>query len=435
MKTILCVDDEIGTRESIRAVFEGAYRVLLARDVAEARDLVAREIIDIVLLDQALPEVDGLSYLAELKSSLPKLPVIMITALNSENTLTEALNRGAVGLVAKPFDVHALRHLVEQSIGAAQQRCTQAIIRKGIETQFAIQNPIGTSSIFQKALRAAEELSKFDAPILVSGDRGCGKELVARHIHLLQRRTTRPFCCVHHSLNLEEELFGPADGSSPDDTGIIGLGTGTIYLDGAEQLTGQLLARLGEYCSIPLGSKSRLIFGTHLPDTLLERAPHELKKILAQNHVRIPTLRERSDDIPLLSHHFLNEFHRQNGSEMAEIGAESMRCLRGYYWPGNVRELRNVIERASLVYGPERELQPAHLPKEISLALPTSRSSGHTYDEMIEEFEKAMIIQALSKTSGNVTKAAELLGSTPRIISLRINSLNLRNPIGDVEGK
>jgi len=435
MLHILCVDDEVGTREMVRAVFDKSYQVHLANDVNEAREILRQGKIDIILLDQAMPETDGLTFLEELKRVSPEIPVLIITAVSSDSTLAAALRLGAVGLVAKPFDIHELRHLVKQATAAAREPQVQAVIQKGTEEAFQVRSPIGMSAVFQKMLRTASEMVKRDFPLLISGEKGTGKELLARYIHALGTRSKDPFYpirCGQHSEDASlRELFGDKDSNDTEIKGAIELvGAGCLYLEGAERLSAaskEKVAKALEENGNGLLRRARLIVSTTAPERLLKELPASLSNQLKEHHLIIPALRDRAEDIPLLAYHFVNEFKNSLQSDISEIGSEAIKLMRLHAWPGNVRELRNVIERACLVYDGEKELQPCHLPKEISLALYTGDAkSGLTYEQMIEDFERAAIVRALERTSGNITKAAELLGTTHRIVSYRITTLNLK---------
>ncbi|SDT93114.1 two-component system, NtrC family, response regulator/two-component system, NtrC family, response regulator HydG/two-component system, NtrC family, response regulator AtoC [Verrucomicrobium sp. GAS474] len=435
MRNILCVDDDSGTRESIKAVLEDRYNVFLAGDVKEAREILRKGSFDIILLDQALPEISGLTFLEELKNLIPGIPVLMITAVSLENTLAEALRLGAVGLIAKPFDIHELRHLVQQSIAASREPRAQAILQKGEEEVFPVRSPIGISAPFQKMLRIANELAKDNVPIFISGEKGVGKELIARHIHALGPRSSEPFytvrCRQHSEESLVRELFGVTTPDHIPSKGAVDLaGSGCLYLDGGEVISRALKERIFSSLSAqengPL-CRARVIISSNNFNDYLKNSPNSNTEDLNAHHLQIPPLRERREDLPLLAYHFVHEFRHNLQSGISAIGSEAIQFMKMYSWPGNVRELRNVIERACLVYSTEKELQPAHLPKEISLALPaTIIQTGLTYEQMVDDFERAIIVHTLERTSGNITKAAELLGTTIRVVSYRINTLNLK---------
>ena len=246
MKHILIVDDEWGSRESLKAIFQGSYQVTTAASAAEADEVLARQKIDLLLLDVIMPEMDGIAFLREAHARYPRLPVIMVSASNSVRSVVQAMQEGAFDFVTKPFDIEEIRRLARRAIDSNSLSRHVENLQDQIEEEFPVHGIVGRASPFQKALEDARKAAETDANILITGESGTGKELVARLIHALSSRAAEPFVPVHcgalpESL-MESELFGHEKGAfTHADRQKLGrfdlAGSGTIFFDEVSEMS------------------------------------------------------------------------------------------------------------------------------------------------------------------------------------------------------
>jgi hypothetical protein len=230
--------------------------------------------------------------------------------------------------------------------------------------------------------------------------------------------------CSRSEAILAGQLFGE-DGRA----GILQTMTGHIYFDGADRLPLAIKEKLGEVISTRKSANAPLlIFGVCDLSLFLKGAPAEVSKIAEERSVKLPSLKEREEDIPFLAHCFLTEASRQHGNKLIAFQPEALRMLREYSWPGNIRELQNVIERLVLIHGEEEEVQSSHLPREIC-PIPSRipRIPGLSLEQAVENFEKGILLHTLEQTAWNATKAADMLSITHRKMALRVQAMNLRN--------
>ena len=431
MRTLLCIDDDESMWDSIRAIFEGTHKVFISGDVPQAREILKTEKIDLILLDHSLPGTSGLTFLAELSRLHAEIPVLMVTALDSDYSLAEALRRGARGRITKPFDVAEIRHHVEQALASLEAPRMRAALEK--EAEGAHPGLITAAPALQPAIARALDLRKLNAPIFLTGERGVGKEWLARHLHEAPRRAGDLFYRVRcrtaqTPAELEAELFG-GDGSGQP--GVLRALTGTLFFDEVNRLPAPLLERLGEVVAGQIASHAPhaplLIFASSDLPAFLEGAPAVFAELAATRSVEMLPLRERADDIPVLAYHLLTDLAQRSGSGLTGFTPESLRLMKAYRWPGNLREMENVIERLVLVYGEYSQIEPGFLPREICpIPQRISQLPGMTLDQTMESFERGLLLEALDKTGWNATKAAQLLSTTPRKIGLRVDALKLK---------
>ncbi|HIE10176.1 MAG TPA: sigma-54-dependent Fis family transcriptional regulator [Kiritimatiellae bacterium] len=449
-KHLLIVDDEASTRESLRMVFEKDYAVSLATSAAEARQIVARSNIDLVLLDIIMPDVDGITFLHELHTEYPDLPVVMISAASSVKRVVEAMKEGAWDYVTKPFDVAELRHIVSRALENSRLRRKLHELQCEVAEEFPVDRIVGNAPLFAQALQVVRKAASTDSTILIIGESGTGKELIARLVHRLSPRRDEPFVPVHCGAIpeqlMESELFGyekgaftGADRRKPGRFDMAG--SGTIFFDEISETPHsaqvKLLRVLQEREFVRVGGSevvrtdARIVAATAQNlEKLVEqgRFRRDLFYRLSVVPVRLPPLRNRREDIPLLAQYFLNYFGRKVGSRLSSIDRDAMRLLLRYDWPGNIRELRNLIERMAVLHRDQDMLQPEFLPEEFhvqNLFAPL-HAGTFTLEEAVNDFERHLVIDALKKAGGVQTRAAELLGTTRRILKYRIEKLNIQ---------
>ena len=451
MKNLLIIDDERGIRESLKAVFTGRYAIFTADCAAAAAEVLARHPIDLILLDVIMPGKDGIAFLEEAQSRYPGIPIIMVSGSTSVRPVVEAIQRGAHDYVTKPFDVDEIRRVVDRALESRSLQKQVAILSHQIAEEFPVDGIVGVAPAFQQALANARCAAETDANVLIMGESGTGKELVARLLHTRSARAAEPFVPVHcgalpESL-MESELFGHEAGAFTHATkrkpGRFDLaGSGTIFFDEVAEMSlatqVKLLRVLQEKEFMRVGgtrvirTDARIVAATNLDlkQAVVDRRFREdLYYRISVVPIRLPALRERVEDIPLLARHFLAQLTRGAHYVTDEISDEAMQRLRRYPWPGNVRELRNVIERMLVLFGQHRTILSGHLPEEFQEPSPTlpviALQEDVTLSEAVGNYERQLVMDALRQANGVQTKAAEILGTTRRILKYRMQKLNI----------
>ena len=450
MKHILIVDDEQGSRESLRLVFSQQYDTSLASSASEAMEAIARKRVDLVLLDVMMPQKDGVSLLKELHGLYPDLPVIMVSATTSVRPVVEAIRVGAFDFIRKPFDVAEIRHVVERTLESSALHRNVAILQTEISREFPVDNIIGASPAFAQAMEDARKAAETDATVLVYGESGTGKELIARLIHAASSRRDEPFVAVHcgslpESL-MESELFGHEKGAFTNaDKRRLGrfdlAGSGTLFFDEVGEMTAPTQVKLlrvlqeREYMRVGgtqvIRTNARIVGATarDLRQAVAEKQfRDDLYYRLSVVPIRLPSLRERPDDIPVLCRYFLNQLRRTLNAVATDFEPDAMERLCRYAWPGNVRELRNVIERMLVLHGRNPTIRVEFLPEEIQGTAPAAPPAGvmtSSLEEAVNRHERQLIEAALRVAGGVQTRAATLLGTTRRILKYRMEKLKI----------
>ena len=442
---LLVVDDEASVRDLLSLLFgnEG-FHVETVRSTAEARQALSAGAFDLVLCDILMPDGNGLDLLKEIKNvngDRAAPAVIMMTAYTSAKSAIEAMKLGAYDYVSKPFDVEELKILAQKALERAELADENVYLRRELEQKYTFNNIIGKSSRMQAIFALIERVARTSSTVLIHGESGTGKELIARAIHFASPRSNRRFLSINCGALpenlLESELFGHERGAF---TGAVrekkGLfqeaDRGTLFLDEIGEMTPtmqvKLLRALQEKVVRKVGGTAeepvdvRIIAATNqdLEDRI---ARSEFREDLFYRinviPIHLPPLRQRREDIPLLVEFFLGKYCREMELPPRQISVEAMRILEGYDWPGNVRELENVVERALALSHAEtlttRDL-PVHLltnrrsSSEV-IALP---EEGLDLEAYLEEIRAQLMTQALERTGGVQTQAAELLGMSFR---------------------
>ncbi|TET37707.1 MAG: sigma-54-dependent Fis family transcriptional regulator [Planctomycetota bacterium] len=442
---VLVVDDEPSIGEVLKIVLsKEGYEVVTSERGSEALEIVKSNPVDCVIQDLKMPGMDGITLLSELKKLHPRVPVIIITAFSSWDTAVEAMRLGAYDYIKKPFDNDAIRAVVARAL--EQKRIAEL---PGAE-KAEIRDIVGSSPRVIALQEMVKRIAATDATVLVRGDSGVGKELVARALHQNSLRNSGPFisvnCGAFTENLLESELFGHVKGSFTgavsDKKGLFAVADGgTLFLDEVGDLSHatqvKLLRVLEERRFMPLGSTEeqavdvRFITATNrnLPDLVASGDFREdLYYRLNVIPIEVPSLRERKDDIPLLAGHFLRRHSSAMRKDVVNISESAMKTLLSYDWPGNVRELDNIIQRAvafatsGLIE--EVDLHGAAVRKSpVRISLPPT---GVDLVETLEDIESAYITEALNMTGGNLTRAAELLGMTFRSIRYKVKKLGIK---------
>ncbi|HVP68206.1 MAG TPA: sigma-54 dependent transcriptional regulator [Anaeromyxobacteraceae bacterium] len=448
---ILVVDDEKLIRWSVgERLQRGGYEVLSAESGEEALEVVGAQSPDLMLLDVRLPGIDGLATLQRALGLQPELAVLMMSAHSTVDIAVEAMKHGAIDFLVKPFPFQALDAAVERALGTARTRrqieALTAERRGGAEAIAAL---VGRSSAMDQVRTMAARLSGSDSTtVLIEGESGAGKEVVARAIHFGSARADRPFlqvnCAALPEHLLESELFGHERGSFTDahaqKRGLFETAEGgTVMLDeigdlhpGGQAkllrlLENKTFRRVGGVTELRADVRVLAATNVNLEDRVSEgRFRADLFFRLNVVRIRMPPLREHTEDIPLLAAHFIARFNQEMKRQVRGVNAVALEALQAYSWPGNVRELRNVIERAFILHASAEELRAEHLPPELrGVASPARRpekaSTTVPPDGLVlEDVERKLIREALERANGNQSQAARLLGISRDTLRYRL---------------
>ncbi|WP_302504256.1 sigma-54-dependent transcriptional regulator [Geoalkalibacter halelectricus] len=449
MKTILIVDDEPNIRLSLEGIFQDeGFRPIFSASGEEALDKIRDENPDLMLLDIWMPGIDGLETLRRAKEQWPDLLVIMMSGHGTIETAVKALKLGAYDFIEKPLALEKVLTCIQNALKMGQlleeNRNLRARIGKAHEM-------IGSS----EAIRVLKEQISIAAPtsgwVLITGENGTGKELVARAIHSLSQRRDKPFievnCAAIPEDLIESELFGHEKGSFTGATalrkGKFDLAhEGTLFLD---EIGDMSLKTQAKVLRILQERKFERVGGSRTIEVdvrVIAATNKNLEEQIAQGNFRedlfyrlnvlpfhVPPLRERKEDIPALAKHFLEHFSRQESREIKSLTPEAVAALKNYSWPGNVRELKNLIERL-VIMTPSNEITPAHLPNHLAGrqdggAIRRSGIDASNFREAKEEFEREFIVQKLEENDWNISRTAEIIDLERSNLHRKIKSFGI----------
>jgi two-component system response regulator PilR (NtrC family) len=447
VKRILVVDDEQSMRELLAIMLrrEG-FEVVLAESRATAASVLARDPVDMVITDIRLPDGDGIEILRHVKAATPDTVVIVMTAFGSTEAAVGAMKLGAHDYLTKPFDVEELKIVVRSALEKQRLQEENIRLRAELRSRHGLERIIGTSPALAAVLEMAKAVAGTSSTILISGESGTGKELVAKAIHALSPRRDAPFvsinCGALPETLLESELFGHVKGAFTDAhqtrKGLFEAAhRGTLFLDEVGEtppsMQVKLLRALQERQIRKVGGTDeievdvRVMAATNhsLEDLVRERRFREdLFYRLNVIPLRIPSLRERREDIPLLANHFLKRFSRDMGKPVTSIADEAMALLARYDWPGNIRELENVIERV-VALETTAQVQNARLLDLLQPRSPAppaqSLGEGFSLDGHLRSIEAGLLQGAMSQAGDDRALAAKLLGVTRRSLRYLIS--------------
>ncbi|HEU4427687.1 MAG TPA: sigma-54 dependent transcriptional regulator [Myxococcota bacterium] len=450
MKRVAIVDDDRRTRRILQILVERLGLASAAFEDAEsALASLAEESAVLVLTDLRMPGLDGIGFMRRLRALDANVPVIVLTAYGTVASAVEAMKLGAVDFLAKPFDVDALEILIQRSLEHARTRSEHRFLREEAERAPRYEDLVGASPPMQRVFDLIEKLAPAKAAVLITGETGTGKELVARALHRRSPRADKLFvplnCAAIPGELLESELFGHVrgafTGASADREGKFAAADGgTLFLDEIGdmdlRLQAKLLRALQEGVIEPVGGNRRVRVDVRIVSSTnrnLEAAiasgafREDLYYRLNVLRIELPPLRERASDIPALAASFLAEFGRELGKGALALSAGAREALCAYRWPGNVRELRNAMERAAvLAAGDEvddalvRDLLPR-------AAAPREPESPATLDldAAVSEVERRTILRALAAAHDNKVDAARLLGIGERTLWTKLKKYGL----------
>ena len=425
---ILVVDDEPNTRKVLGAIFAGeGYNVFSSPDAAGAIEIMETRDIDVVVTDLRMPGGDGMELFDFVMERRPDTPVIFLTAYGTVDSAVQALTRGAFYYYVKPPDFLKLKKMVEKAVEHRRMKCELESLRAGLARPQGA-GLIGRTEGMLRVSEAIDSVKDTSSSVLISGETGTGKEMAARALHYGSVRGDTPFVAVNCAAIpgglLEAELFGHEKGAfTGASTRRIGMfekaGAGTLFLDEIGELPlalqAKLLRVLEEREMQRIGGNRKIRMNFRLVSSTNRDLRAEVRKgsfradlfyRINVVHIKMPPLRERADDLPVLAAGFLNEYCRREGKRLA-MPAEVMGMLQRYTWPGNVRELKNVVERA-VVLASGMEVTPEDLPQNISCF--RRRQQPYNAPKTLRELEMQAVKRVLAQCRGNKSRAAKALG-------------------------
>ena len=472
---ILVVDDERSMREMLSILLKReGHQVSVAENGQGAIDLLNQRPFDLVVSDARMPDVDGLEVLRHARSINPSVIAIMVTAYGSPDLLRGVAQLGVNDYVEKPFNTEVLRFRIRKELDRKRLQQENVLLKRALHTTNQFSNIIGNSPAMQEVFELVETIAPTGSTVLITGESGTGKELVARAIHVRSPRSDRPFVAVNcgalTETLLDSELFGHMRGSftgaDGNKKGLIEVAEkGTIFLDEIGEMSPMLQVKV---LRVLQKRKFRRVGGTEEVDAdirIIAATNRDLGRMVAEGQfredlfyrinvipVRLPSLRERVGDVPLLADHFVGKFAEQMKKAISGISRPALDCLQAHAWPGNVRELENAIERAVAL---ERSamILPESLPEALrggaaSVPLPASApmaaaataataapapqasqplpDKGFDLEQHVQHLEREYIAEALRRSNGVKVKAAELLGMSFRSFRYYMKKYNLK---------
>jgi len=436
LQRILIVEDEENARKGYEALLRKWDCDVLG--VGSGEDALAKfpEFNpQVILADVELPGMNGLDLLRHLGEEIQRVPVIIITGRGSDERVVQAIDAGAFWYIEKPLKPPVLRALLDRALGRVKSQQAVAALTRQLREAGKLGELVGSSRAIQEVMRQVDMAAPSTASVMITGETGSGKEIVARSIHMLSPRAERPFiainCAAIPESLMESEIFGHEKGAftgaAERRIGCFELAHGgTLLLDEIGEMPAQtqakLLRVLEDHKIRRLGSKVetpvdvRVLAATNKnPEQAVANGQlrQDLYFRLNVFHIHLPPLREHKEDLPLLVDHLLEEISKKHGKKVAGVGADTMELFKSYPWPGNVRELRNVLERAAIA-SDRGTISRQHLPPDFghAPAVATGGLDGVRFPvgTTVDEAERELIRQTLAATNQNKTRAAQLLG-------------------------
>ncbi len=459
---VLVVDDEPGVRESLRLILKESATVTLADSGEAALARLEEHSFDVVLADLLMPGIDGLELLERIRARTATTQVIMVTATKTVKTAVQAMKLGAYDYVTKPFDIDELQLLVGRAAQAAALLQEVTTLRQEVGQRYSFDNVIGSSAPMQAVLHTVSRVAPLRTTVLLTGESGTGKEVIAKAIHYNSPRAAAPLvalnCAAIPDTLLESELFGHERGAFTDAHArkvghFESAHKGTIFLDEIGEMNPGTQAKLlrvletGTFTRVggsqPVTVDVRVVAATNRDlDKGMQDGSFRPDLYFRLNVVAIelPPLRDRRDDLPQLIRHFITLKAKQVGVPEKRFARDAYELLLRHHWPGNVRELENVIERA-LALSPGEELTIDDLPPALAAAYDAaaariaahSASANGTHGanaslaDAVDQLELVLITEALVKAENNQTRAAEILGTTRRILKYKMDKLGIQS--------
>jgi two-component system response regulator PilR (NtrC family) len=450
-------DDEQSMREFLDIMLKKeGYKVSLASNGEEVVKLIDNDLFDLVLMDIRMPKLDGISALKRIKSIAPETVVIMITAYASADTAIKAMKEGAYDYITKPFKVEEIKLIINNALEKKNLQKENILLKRVVRDRYHFGNIIGQSPKMMALYDLLEKVSPTKTNILIAGESGTGKELVAKAIHYNSVRKEKPFvtlnCGAIPESLIESELFGHMKGAFTDaiatKKGLFEVADeGTIFLDEISELPLLMQVKL---LRVLQDKEFKRVGGTEdirVDVRIISATNKDLEEAVKEKHfredlfyrlnviqIKLPPLRDRKEDIPILADHFLKKYSEELNKNILKTSPEALQILINYEYPGNVRELQNIIERAvALESGQELTVhnlssylseQPLLRKGPIDIEIP---NEGIDLEKMVEDLERTLLLKALDKTKGIKKKAAELLRINFRSMRYRLEKYGLNH--------
>jgi DNA-binding NtrC family response regulator len=447
---VLIVEDDAAARVGLEQLVRSwGFTAESAKDGEDALEKVTSFRPAIVITDLVMPRMDGLGLLRALQQQGADATTLLLTAQGTVETAVEAMKEGAYDYLTKPVDIQRLKILLDKIVERLETLREVKSLRRQLREHGTFGTLIGNSPEMRKIYQVVEQAAPTSASVLITGESGTGKELVAQTIHQLSPRAAFQFiainCAAIPETLLESEIFGHEKGAftgaADRRQGCFELADrGMLFLDEIGEMTPatqvKLLRVLQEQKFRRLGGRTeqsvdvRIIAATNADPVEAVRQGKLREDLFYRLNVfslRLPPLRERKEDLPLLIQSFINEFNARNQKAVAGVDHDAMRLLEQHSWPGNVRELRNVIERATIL-APGQFIEAKHLPPVVEGEAPASREAPMALAAgiTVEEAERRLIMMTLAHTRDNKTRAAEILGISLKTLHNKLNKLRLR---------
>jgi len=449
---VLVVDDDKDSRDSLVELLKGEdFEVWGMDSGGAALDILKEKDPGIILTDLKMPKMDGLQLLEQIKSTSPQSIVVVFTGYASIETAVKAMKLGAYDYIVKPFLFEEIKIILQRAIEYQKLQNENILLKQNLKAKYRFQNIIGDSENIEEIFRYVEKIANTDSTILISGESGTGKELIARAIHFNSDRRNRPLISVNCGAIpedlLESEMFGHEKGSF---TGAIKTrigrfemaNGGTIFLDEITDMSPGLQVKLLRVLQEHEFERVGGVKTIKVDIRVIAATNQDLEKAVAQGKfredlyyrlnvipIKLPPLRERKSDIPLLVNHFIDRFNKEKNCKIKGLSKECIEHLINYPWPGNVRELENMLERLVILKG-EGTIEASDLPEKVlnseldsfPISIP---DSGISFDVAVNEFEKGLILNALKKSNWVKNRAAKLLHLNRTTLVEKMKRINL----------
>ena len=454
---ILVVDDEQSMREFLDIMLKKkGNKVSLASNGEEVLKYIDKDIFDLVLLDIRMPKMDGITVLRKIKSTSPETVVIMITAYASADTAIKAMKEGAYDYITKPFKVDEIKLIIKNALEKKHLQKENILLKRVVRDRYVFDNIIGQSPKMLVLYDLLEKVAPTKTNVLITGESGTGKELVAKAIHFNSPRKEKPFvtlnCGAIPEALIESELFGHMKGAFTDaiatKKGLFEMADeGTIFLDEISELPLMMQVKL---LRVLQDREFKRVGGTediHVDVRIIAATNKDLERAVKEKRfredlyyrlnviqIKLPSLRERREDIPVLAAHFLKRYSEELNKNISGISPEALHLFLNYEYPGNVRELQNIIERA-VALGTDQELTAHNLKTYLDEQIHTKKgmidldipNEGIDLEKVVEDLERTLLLKALDKTRGIKKKAAELLHINFRSMRYRLEKYGLND--------
>jgi DNA-binding NtrC family response regulator len=442
--SVLVVDDELGVRESLKLVLMDEYRVLFAETGKEALEVFNANPVEVILLDILLPDVNGIDLIERFKELDPNVEVIMITAVNTTESAVKAIKKGAYEYINKPFFVDDVKTLVSRAIEKTQLVKEVEYLKGELERCQPFEQMVGKDKKMSEIFELISDICDSDGAVLIQGESGTGKELVARAIHNLGRRRNNPFVVVNCSAipqNLmESQLFGHKRGAFTDATrttmGKLEIAdNGTVFLDDVDMLDTAMQAKLLRVIQEKEFERVGSTKNIKVNVRFVASSNKSLKQLIDKGifredlyyrlnvfPIKLPPLRARKGDIPLLLNHFLELYAFKTGTPVKKFAKRAVDALTKYHWPGNVRELENLVERLCTV----TRKKLIYIQDVYSPNLGLKKYRGQKLKDAVGTFERKYILDVLENVEWSRKKAAERLGIHRNTLLEKMNELDIK---------